>query len=106
MKGPLLESTLTCIAPVFTPPPPAWLSRAVTRKVIVRLVTGRDSPNVVVPDKMSDNCGKVRVGLDTGANDRKIGRSPLSVCGGPGAPKSNSSQQYVRASASGSLPLA
>ena len=92
-NGPLLETTLTRIAPVFTPPPPEWLSRTVTRKVIVRFVVGNDSPNVEVPDKMSDNCGNIRVGFGTGAKDRKMGRLPLSVCGGPGAPRSNSSQQ-------------
>src|SRR5215212_2016007 len=95
---------LTCLAPVLTPP--GWLSRTVTRKFIVRVVVGNDSPKVAVPDKISDNCGKVRAGLGVGANERKIGRLPLSVFGGPGSPKSYSSQQYVRASASGSLAVA
>src|SRR2546426_78699 len=41
-----------------------------------------------------------------GANERKIGRLPSSVSGGAAAPRSNSSQQYVKASPSGSVPAA
>ena len=59
-------------------PPLAELSRAVTRKFIVRLVVGSISPGVVVRLRMSDHCGKVRAGLVVGLNDRNKGLLPLS----------------------------
>src|SRR5437879_3024859 len=88
------------------PPPPARLSRAVTRKFIVRVVTGRDSPKVEPPERMSERRGNVRDGLLVGRNERKIGREPSSVSGGATVPRSNSSQPKVSASPSGSLPVA
>src|SRR6185436_11355884 len=43
-KGPAAAVTVTCETAVATAPPPAWLSRAVTRNAIARLVDGSTSP--------------------------------------------------------------
>src|SRR5512132_1323020 len=88
------------------PPPLKRLSRPVTRKFIVRVVTGSDSPKVGNPFKISLTRGNVRDGLETAAKDRNIGRLPSSVLGGEAAPRSNSSQQKERSSPSASLPSA
>ena len=40
----IIGITLTVVASHSTPPPPARLSRAVTRKFMVRVVVGRISP--------------------------------------------------------------
>src|SRR5688572_2733687 len=65
-KGPASLRTFTCVAAEFTPPPPLRLSRAVTRKFIVRVVVGRDSPMLAKPDRTSCNCGNEREGLVNG----------------------------------------
>ena len=106
MNGPESLRTFTCVAAELTPPPPARLSRAVTRKFIVRVVVGIDSPIVVVPDSTSGRRGNIREGLVVGRNERKIGREPSSVSGGATVPRSNSSQPKVSASPSESLPVA
>ena len=77
----------------MTPPPPARLSLAVSRKVIVLAMEGRISPIVVVLLRMSESFGKVRDGLVTGLNDRNIGPVVVETFGGPAGPRSNSSQQ-------------
>src|SRR5439155_1870440 len=86
VNGPESLRALTCVAAELTPPPPARLSRAVTRKFIVRVVAGIDSPNVMVPESTSCKRGKVRAGLVVGRNERKIGREPSSVSGGAAVP--------------------
>ena len=43
-KGPAVETEATVVVSEFTPPPPPRLSRAVSRKFIVRVVVGRVSP--------------------------------------------------------------
>src|SRR5215213_10066940 len=61
VNGPAAAETFTVRKAKLTPPPPALLSRAVSRNVIVRVVVGSDSPNVVVPFRMSLRRGNVRV---------------------------------------------
>src|SRR5258706_5335588 len=93
-NGPVFEFTVTCMSAVLTPPPPARLSRATTRKAIVRLVVGNISPAVVVLFNMSLNRGNVRDGLDEGLNERNKGLLPLSgVVRAIEGPRSRSSQQ-------------
>src|ERR1041385_3088226 len=93
-NGPELKFTPTCMSAVAKAPPPGRLSRAVTRKFMVRLVAGSFSPAETVLLSRSNSLGKVRAGLDTGGNERTIGLLPLSgsdrVCV---APRSRSSQQ-------------
>ena len=43
-KGPAVDTEVTVVVSESTPPPPDRLSRAVRRKVIVRLVVGSVSP--------------------------------------------------------------
>jgi hypothetical protein len=93
VNGPASLRTLSCMVSMAVPPPPARLSRAVTRNVIVRVVVGSSSPMVLVLDKMSESLGNVRDGEEVGLNDRKIGRFPLSVLGGEAVPRSYSSQE-------------
>jgi hypothetical protein len=92
---------------VFTPPPPARLSRAVTRKFIARVVVGITSPMASVLFSKSCSRGNTRAGMLVGFHDRKSGLLPLSgmvtVVAGP---RSRSSQQNVNGSPFGSLPLA
>src|SRR5690349_12427026 len=57
VNGPAACTTVTCVSAEFTPPPPARLSRAVTRKFIVRFVVGSFSPATLVPVRMLDNLG-------------------------------------------------
>src|SRR5262249_44595857 len=98
---------MTCISPLATLPPPMWLSRAVTRKLIVRLLAGNVSPGVVVLLRMSLNRGKVLEELVDGLNERKRGLLPLSEAFSPmEGPRSCSSQHQVNGSLSGSLPVA
>src|SRR6185436_688171 len=77
-NGPAAVVTLTCISDVFTPPPPARLSRAVTRKFIVRVVVGITSPIASALTSRSSNRGKMRDGLVSGFQERKSGLLPLS----------------------------
>jgi hypothetical protein len=105
-KGPAVDVMFRTIASELTPPPAARLSRAVTRKFIARVVAGSISPIVVVLFRRSDNFGNVREGLAVALNERNRGRVPSSVIGGDGLPRSSSSQEYVRASPSGSVALA
>src|SRR5215467_9222083 len=67
-NGPAEATTVTWESPLSTPPAPARLSRAVTRKFMVRLVDGNRSPAVVVLFTMSDSWGNVRLGFVVGAN--------------------------------------
>src|SRR5688572_11196746 len=91
-NGPASAREVTVVVSAEKPPPPERLSRAVTRKVMVRVVVGSDSPSVDVLLRMSDSFGKVREGDVVGLNDRKIGRLPLSVLGGEAVPRSYCSQ--------------
>ena len=111
-KGPAVETTPTCIAALAVPPPAARLSRAVKRKFIVRVVEGITSPVRNAPVvgggtlallMMYCMRGNVRVVLAVGKNERKSGRVPSSLWGGAAAPRSNSSQTQVSASAFGSV---
>ena len=77
-NGPALVVTVICVSAAAVAPPVCRLSRAVTRKFIVRLVVGNLSPGVVVWLRTSDNCGKVRAGLVVGLNERNRGLLPLS----------------------------
>src|SRR5262249_22776363 len=94
-KGPAALTTVTVMVSEAIPPPLARLSRAVSLKSMLRSVVGSDSPRVVVLLRISLSLGRIRLGLLVGGNERKIGRLPLSVLGGAGAPRSNSSQSYV-----------
>ncbi len=114
-NGPAVEVTLTVIVSFWTPPPPARLSRAVTRKVIVRVVAGSTSAGTYGEGSVAGGTfalarmyfsrGKVREGLEDGSKGRKIGAFPFSP-GAPCGPRSNSSHAYVRASPFGSEPVA
>src|SRR5262245_58412891 len=92
LNGPAPPAIVMVVEALATPPPPLRLSRAVSRNFIARLVVGSDSPKVVVLLRISESFGNVRDRLLVGANERKIGRLPLSVSGGEGVPRSNSSQ--------------
>src|SRR5262249_27433103 len=93
-NGPAPPTTLTDISEVFTPPPPARLSRAVTRKFSVRDVVGMTSPIVSVLFNKFCRRGKIRVGLAVGLKERNSGLLPLSgVVTVVAAPRSCSSQQ-------------
>src|SRR5262245_614787 len=106
-KGPAEPMTATCTSALATPPAPARLSRALTRKFIVRFVEGSRSPAVLVLLRISESCGNVRLGLATGVKERKSGLLPLSREDKEvGGPRSRSSQHHVRASPSGSPPEA
>src|SRR5260221_236792 len=106
-NGPALLVTVTCMSAVLKPPPPARLSRATTRKFIVRLLVGSNSPGVFVWARMSDSCGNVRELPSVGIKDRNIGLLPLSVLVSVfEGPRSLSSQQNVSVSPFGSLPAA
>src|SRR5262245_55152329 len=92
---------------VFTPPPPARLSRAVTRKFMLRVVVGITSPSARVLFNRLLKRGNVRDGLVVGLNERNSGLLPLSgVLKVVDGPRSRSSQQKVSGSPLGSLPLA
>lgn len=93
VKGPAVETTLTSAVSLLVRPPPARLSRTVTRKLRVRVVVGSDSPSDEVLFSMSESFGKVRDGLLTGSKDRKMGRLPSSVLGGEALPRLYCSQQ-------------
>ena len=91
-NGPAAACTVTVVAARSTPPPPARLSRAVRRKVIVRLRVDIDSPSVATLPRMSESRGKVRLGVASGTNERKIGRAAAtSSFGGAAVPRSYSS---------------
>src|SRR4051794_27861220 len=93
-KGPAFEETVTCMSELFTPPPPARLSRAVTRKCNVRLVLGNISPAVEVLFRISESFGNVREAEETGLKERNNGLLPLSgVVRVMAAPRSRCSQQ-------------
>src|ERR1035441_2781706 len=78
MNGPALVVTVTCMSEEAMAAPLVELSRAVTRKVSVRLVVGSISPRVAVWLRMSDHCGNVRAGLVVGSKERNKGLLPLS----------------------------
>src|SRR5262249_54265388 len=104
-SGPPLVTTVTIMSALFTPPPPARLSRAVTRNCIVRLVDGSSSPAVIVLLSTSESWGNIREELKVGPKERKSGLLPLSGDATEQlGPRSRSSQQYVTASPSMSLP--
>ncbi len=66
LKGPLEAATATEVASQSKPLPDGLLSRTVRRKFMVRATCGNISPKVWVLFKISDSCGKVRVGLVVG----------------------------------------
>src|SRR5881628_3464035 len=66
LNGPAVPTTVTAMSSVATPPPPTRLSRAVTRKFIVRDVVGSASPAVNELFNRSDSLGNVRTGLTVG----------------------------------------
>ena len=106
-NGPAVPTTVTAMSSVVTPPPPTRLSRAVTRKFIVREVVGRASPAVSELFNRSDSLGNVRTGPTVGGKDRKRGLLPLSAAPKFWAgPRSRSSQQYVIGWPFGSVPKA
>src|SRR5262249_50266800 len=106
-NGPAFPNTVTCMSALLRPPPPRWLSRAVTRKFIVRFVLGNASPGVTVLLRISFNRGNVLEHLVVGLNERKSGLLPLSAAVNPThGPRSRSSQHQVNGSPSGSLPVA
>ena len=64
LNGPEVLVTVAFMAALLTPP---LLSRTVRRKVMVRLIVGRDSPGLdSEPSKILASAGKIRAGLDTG----------------------------------------
>ena len=66
-NGPASLLTFKVVWSLLTPPPPAWLSRTVKRKVRVRVVVGRYSPSFdKSPLKMVSSLGKIRLGLEVG----------------------------------------
>jgi hypothetical protein len=66
-KGPLSARTLTSVVTSLMPPPPARLSRTVTRKFIVRVVVGMTSPvRQVSPAAQTDPVGDVPVNVAGG----------------------------------------
>src|SRR5687767_7251104 len=104
-KGAL--DTVSTASSLEIPPPPARLSRAVSRNVIVRSVTGRNSPFHTVLERMSVRFGNTRTSPSAvGGTDRKSGPSPGSVLmlRGPDA-TSYCSHVNNKPSPSGSLPL-
>src|SRR6185295_15690837 len=108
MNGPAVATEVTVICELATPPPPVRLSRAVTRKVIVRPVVGRISWFQLVLARILEIFGKYRDGEFVGTNGRNNGPLPGSV---PvrvwlPVPRSNSSQPNVKVSPLGSLPVA
>ena len=92
-KGPALPTTFTNMSSVVTPPPPARLSRAVTRNS-ARDTAGNSSPKSYGVIGMSKSFGNVLELLVEGGKERKSGLLPLSAaeraCAGP---RSRSSQQ-------------
>src|SRR5438093_162018 len=107
LNGPAEPTTVTAMSSVVTPPPPTRLSRAVTRKFIVREVVGSSSPGASELFNKSDSLGNVRTGLAVGGKDRNKGLLPLSAALRLWAgAKSCFSQQYVIGLPFGSRPEA
>jgi len=96
IKGPAAVAVVTATDASFVPPPPARLSRAVTRKFMVRAVLGSTSAvsqvvgAVVLGSaavagatfallRIKRRLGNKRVGEGVGAKLRKIGRAPSST---------------------------
>ena len=110
IKGPANVVLVTATDASLVPPPPARLSRAVTRKFIVRPVVGNTSAvsqlGVAVPGsgavagatfallRMKRRLGKMRVGEGVGSKLRKMGRLAVSTMlpSGLAVPRSNCSQ--------------
>ena len=119
-KGPaVLTAVRTTLLDCTTPPTgrlpaaaTACTSRTVQRKVSVRATVGQYSPTANVPARRLLRRGKYRVGEAVGRNERNSGGVVPAVCtvlllmGAPAAPRSISSQQYVRGSPLASLPVA
>src|ERR1051325_6279260 len=94
-NGPAPALTTTVFVAVLMPPPPARLSRTVTRKLMVRWIVGRTSPMIVGLFNRFESFGNVRDGLVVGLKERRIGLAlpSLSLSGGEAGPRSYSSQQ-------------
>ena len=71
-NGPASPRTASTMSSEALPPPPARLSRAVTRNVMLRVMLGSTSPNVDTLFRMSESRGKVRVGEVVPVKERKI----------------------------------
>ena len=102
----LITFTFTVSSGCITPPPPIRLSLTVILNFKVRAYEGSNSPMVVTLFTISLIFGNVLLGLLTGEKGLKIGASPTGAFQLPAAPRSNSSQQYVKASPLASLPVA